>query len=236
MKLSLLFLATIVSTFSVKPVKSQLTTGCTNHSALVDNTIDIDIDKYKGLWFEQLRNQDVSFEKTCYCTQANYTANDDGSLKIENSCRNGSPRTKPTNVIGRATMPYKQHPGFLLVSFGISFIKGSYAVVATDYDNYAIVASCPRFFGKEYVWVLTRDHQPSPHFVDKLKNMTATMGFKSYELTKSYQGDKCNYDNHDNDNDVNEDCCLNGDCCHGVEYCCDTCNGSCRCSVNGKCY
>jgi len=34
---------------------------------------------------------------------------------------------------------------------------------------------------------------------------------------------------------VQDDCCLNGDCCHGVEYCCDTCNGSCRCSVNGKC-
>lgn len=32
------------------------------------------------------------------------------------------------------------------------------------------------------------------------------------------------------------DCCLDGDCCHGVEYCCDTCDGSCRCSVNGKCH
>ena len=33
-----------------------------------------------------------------------------------------------------------------------------------------------------------------------------------------------------------DDCCLDGNCCHGVEYCCDTCAGSCRCSVNGKCY
>jgi len=32
-----------------------------------------------------------------------------------------------------------------------------------------------------------------------------------------------------------DDCCLDGDCCHGVEYCCDPCNGSCRCSVGGKC-
>ncbi len=32
-----------------------------------------------------------------------------------------------------------------------------------------------------------------------------------------------------------QDCCLNGDCCHGVEYCCDTCNGNCRCSVGGSC-
>jgi hypothetical protein len=32
-----------------------------------------------------------------------------------------------------------------------------------------------------------------------------------------------------------DDCCLDGNCCHGLEYCCDTCNGSCRCSVHGKC-
>ena len=30
-------------------------------------------------------------------------------------------------------------------------------------------------------------------------------------------------------------CCWNGDCCVGVEFCCDDCNGSCTCSVNGKC-
>ena len=30
-------------------------------------------------------------------------------------------------------------------------------------------------------------------------------------------------------------CCWNGDCCQGVEFCCDDCNGSCTCSVNGKC-
>jgi len=34
---------------------------------------------------------------------------------------------------------------------------------------------------------------------------------------------------------TDDDCCLNGDCCHGVEFCCDTCNGSCTCSVHGKC-
>lgn len=33
-----------------------------------------------------------------------------------------------------------------------------------------------------------------------------------------------------------DDCCLDGNCCHGVEFCCDTCNGSCRCSVSGKCH
>jgi len=30
-------------------------------------------------------------------------------------------------------------------------------------------------------------------------------------------------------------CCWNGDCCQGMQYCCDDCNGSCTCSVNGQC-
>jgi hypothetical protein len=32
-----------------------------------------------------------------------------------------------------------------------------------------------------------------------------------------------------------EDCCLEGRCCSGMEYCCNECDGSCRCSVHGKC-
>jgi hypothetical protein len=32
------------------------------------------------------------------------------------------------------------------------------------------------------------------------------------------------------------DCCLIGRCCSGVEYCCDSCAGTCRCSVHGKCH
>lgn len=34
---------------------------------------------------------------------------------------------------------------------------------------------------------------------------------------------------------VQADCCWNGNCCHGMEYCCNECDGSCTCSVNGKC-
>ena len=32
-----------------------------------------------------------------------------------------------------------------------------------------------------------------------------------------------------------DDCCLEGRCCSGMEYCCNECDGSCRCSVHGKC-
>lgn len=34
---------------------------------------------------------------------------------------------------------------------------------------------------------------------------------------------------------ANDDCCLEGRCCSGMEYCCNECDGSCRCSVHGKC-
>eukprot|EP01028_Stygiella_incarcerata_P000217 TRINITY_DN1029_c5_g1_i1.p1 TRINITY_DN1029_c5_g1~~TRINITY_DN1029_c5_g1_i1.p1 ORF type:complete len:133 (+),score=25.27 TRINITY_DN1029_c5_g1_i1:153-551(+) len=34
---------------------------------------------------------------------------------------------------------------------------------------------------------------------------------------------------------LGEDCCWEGNCCHGVEYCCNECDGTCTCSVGGKC-
>lgn len=34
---------------------------------------------------------------------------------------------------------------------------------------------------------------------------------------------------------LEDDCCLNGNCCHGLEYCCNECDGTCTCSVHGKC-
>lgn len=37
------------------------------------------------------------------------------------------------------------------------------------------------------------------------------------------------------DTQTSSDCCLDGNCCHGLEYCCNECDGQCVCSVHGKC-
>jgi apolipoprotein D and lipocalin family protein len=172
-------------------VDASLTTGCHNSQNVIANTVKLEAMHYEGVWFEQARSKDFFFDNGCFCTAANYTLNDDGTILVDNSCNKGAATGPVTNAIGRATVPDETHPGFLLVSFGLPFVKGPYAVVDVDYSQYAIVVSCPRFFGNGLVWILTREQNPAPMLVDELMNRTASMGFARADLTRTYQGEDC---------------------------------------------
>jgi lipocalin len=127
----------------------------------------------------------------------NYTLNNDGTIHIDNSCRLNAITSPFTTVSGKATIPDRKHPGFLKINLGLSFIPAPYAVVDTDYDNYAIVVSCPRLYTKGFIWILTRQQQIDLNFVETLKNRTADMGFSLADMTKTYQGPECNSFTHD---------------------------------------
>jgi len=186
-----LFLGLTIAFLASSATDATLTTGCQNSHDVIANTVKLEAMHYEGVWFEQARSKEFLFDNGCFCTAANYTLNDDGSVHVENSCNKGSPTGAVTNAIGRATVPDEAHPGFLLVSFGLPFVKGPYAVVDVDYSQYAIVVSCPRFFGNGLVWILTREQTPSPTLVDELMNRTASMGFARADLVKTYQGEDC---------------------------------------------
>lgn len=170
---------------------ARLTTGCQNTHDMIANTVKLEAMRYEGLWFEQARSKEFFFDNGCFCTTANYTLNDDGSVHVENSCNKGSATGPVTAAIGLATVPDESHPGFLLVSFALPFVKGPYAVVDVDYSQYAIVVSCPRFFGNGLVWILTREQTPNPTLIEDLMNRSASMGFARADLIKTYQGEQC---------------------------------------------
>lgn len=171
---------------------AMLTTGCSNHQNLIDNSVDLDVERYEGVWFEQVRTHNSPFENDCFCSQANYTLANDGSLIVDNSCRKGAAIAPISSATGKAIIPYSKHTGFLLVSFWLPFVKASYVVLDTDYTNYSIIASCPRFYGDGLVWILTRDQTPEPTFIENLKNKTSSFGFSHIKLFDTYQGSKCN--------------------------------------------
>lgn len=171
---------------------AKLTTGCSNHKLLINNSINLDIERYDGVWFEQVRTQNSPFENDCFCSQANYTIDNDGSVKVDNSCRKGSANAPYTSAIGKAIVPYSKHTGFLLISFWIPFVKASYVVIDTDYTNYTVIASCPRFYGDGFIWILTREQSPDPKFIETLKNQISDYGFSNIKLFDTYQGHKCN--------------------------------------------
>ena len=157
--LSVIFITGLVI-IPTNGVSASLTTGCRDHQQIIDNSVELDVEHYDGVWYEQVRTHNSPFENDCFCSQANYTLANDGSVVIDNSCRKGSPNSPITTAIGKAFVPYSKHPGFLLVSFWLPFVKASYIVLDTDYTNYSIIASCPRFYGDGLVWILTREQNP----------------------------------------------------------------------------
>lgn len=183
----------VVPSMQVEVPQTPLTTGCSDFNKLVSSTVKLDIHQYDGTWYEQVRTKRSPYEDGCFCSEANYTIAEDGSLNVDNTCRRGTATSPVVGATGKATIPDEKHPGFLLISFWLPFLKAPYAVLDTDYTSYSIVASCPRFgIGQWHIWILTREQQPDEGLIEGLKNKTVSMGFSAEDFVTTYQGSNCN--------------------------------------------
>ena len=123
--------------------------------ALVSN---VDFPKYIGKWYELYHSQGFYFDHGCRCTQATYSLNKDGSVKVDNECvRDGQLVTKigHANIIGNAS---------LSVQFGILPFRAPYDIIyiSDDYE-YAAVMSCSYVpvLGGLNIWILGRHRDGS---------------------------------------------------------------------------
>ncbi|MGY1552545.1 lipocalin family protein [Microbacterium sp. A588] len=129
----------------------------TDHEA---RSVDVfDLQRYLGLWYElgrlPLRYED---DKATDVT-AEYSLNDDGTVKVDNRCRDE--QGEPTQALGLA-IPDEDHPGRLEVTFlpeglrWIPFTKADYWVLKIDSDyRYALVGTPDH----KYLWLLGREPQ-----------------------------------------------------------------------------
>lgn len=109
-----------------------------------------DKEKYLGKWFEIAR-LDYHYEKNMNNTTAEYSVNEDGSIKVVNRGYNYEKNTDEV-AIGKAKFVGSPEEAKLKVSFFGPFYAG-YNVIAIDSDyKYALVA------GKslKYLWLLSR--------------------------------------------------------------------------------
>jgi apolipoprotein D and lipocalin family protein len=132
-----------------------------------------DLNKYLGTWYELAREKSIPFQRGD-CTQATYSLNDDGTVKVVNSeVVDG----KINAVVGRADRT--ENPFRLKVSFSDTFLgklfKGDYQVVNTDYENFTIVYSCTNLLvaRSEFFWILSRHPQVSAERLDDLTSYVA---------------------------------------------------------------
>ncbi len=137
-----------------------------------------DIKKYVGIWYEQARLP-TSFQKNCNSSEAQYTLNNDATIKVLNTCIriDGS----INDIIGKAKVdPNDPRGRSLIVSFNfitdiINFFRGvNYSIYYIDnYYNYAIVGT-PQ---KDMLWILTREKKIHSKILEKLLYLAKESGF-----------------------------------------------------------
>ncbi len=110
-----------------------------------------DKERYLGKWYEIAR-LDFKFERNLNNTTADYSLNENGTIKVDNQGYN-TVKKEWTQAIGKAKFVGDDKIAMLKVSFFGPFYSG-YNVVALDEEyRYALVA------GKnlDYLWILSRE-------------------------------------------------------------------------------
>ncbi|XP_052084767.1 apolipoprotein D-like isoform X1 [Mytilus californianus] len=148
---------------------------------------NFDADRYLGKWYE---NEKFFFlaELGLKCISANYSLNNDGSIKVLNAGVNT--RTgRPSEAVGRATLG-ETEPAKLSVKFSRFQPAGAYWVLDTDYDTYSLVWSCSDFYfaRTEIAWILTRDRDGVDEATtNRLKNILQTYHVDTTSFRKTDQ-------------------------------------------------
>ncbi|WP_229006903.1 lipocalin family protein [Methylophilus sp. Leaf408] len=164
-------------------------------SPLAEQTIvrSFDPAQHLGTWYEIAR-LDNRFEKGLEQVTANYTLQDDGSIKVVN--RGFDPQKKDwSEAVGKAKFidPANadgSRTGRLKVSFFGPFY-GDYNILIVDkpYYNYALVSS-----GSEYLWILSRTPQLTYPIKQHLIAKAKELGFATEKLLFIRQANQAEYE------------------------------------------
>lgn len=127
-----------------------------DQNAPISTVQSVDLNRYQGLWYEIARFP-VFFEEGCVGVTAEYALNDDGSVRVINSCREGSLTATPRNATARAeavdASGAKLNVDFLPL---VPFTSGDYWILDIDEGYETVVVGTPNGFAG---WILARDPQ-----------------------------------------------------------------------------
>lgn len=153
-----------------------LLVGCTGVPDGIEPVRNFDQERYLGTWYEIAR-LDHSFEEGLSQVTAEYTQNDDGSIRVLNrGYHQADGRWQEAE--GRALFVDNHSIGHLKVSFFGPFYS-SYVVFDLD-ESYsrAYISG----YNRNYLWLLSRTPQVSDAELEAFKSRASAAGFNLDEL------------------------------------------------------
>lgn len=133
-------------------------------------------EKYLGKWYEIAR-LDFKFERNLNNTTAEYSLNDNGTIRVLNKGYN-TKKEKWQEAEGKAKFVEDDLTGMLKVSFFGPFY-GGYNVISIDENyKYALVAGS----SLDYLWILSRETEIPDSIKKRYVQLAASIGYTTSEL------------------------------------------------------
>lgn len=146
---------------------------------------EVAIERYTGTWHEIARYPN-RFQKDCAATTATYILQQDGTLKVINRCRKGSPDGPEKSVTGKAWIVDAAVPAKLKVSFvpviGRWLFAGDYWIIQLDPDYHYAVVGHPE---RKYLWILSRTAVMDDETFNMIVRRLEQQGYDPGRLIKS---------------------------------------------------
>lgn len=136
----------------------------------------VDLERYLGRWYEIAR-YDHSFERDCTAVTATYSKNPDGTIKVVNRCRKGTP-AGPQDVAEGYAKPVNATNTKLEVTFFWPFAGDYWVIGLADDYSWALVGEP----SGRYLWILSRTPQIDPTLRADLIAKLQTQGYNTNAL------------------------------------------------------
>ncbi len=135
-----------------------------------------EIERYMGKWYEIARF-DFRFERDLNNTTADYSVNQDGSIKVVNKGYNYVTK-EWKQATGKAKFAGDRNVAMLKVSFFGPFYSGYNVIALDDEYKYALVAGQSH----DYLWILAREKQIPEEVKTRYLKIAEETGFDTRNL------------------------------------------------------
>lgn len=156
--------------------------GCQKRYPPMAVAESVDLGRYVGRWYE-VASIPAPFQADCVGSQAEYSLNADGTLRVVNQCRENSPVGRLRVVAGRARVVNPPANSKLKVRFFL-WLEADYWLleVGRDYD-YAVVGHPSR----EYLWILCRTQRMDDATYQGIVGRLKAQGYDISRIKRSPQ-------------------------------------------------